>query len=99
VPASRRMGVHAPDIKEEFKEFKEYWRGAALARTPANPRYLLFGRPLPETVEKQAAPGNYSGFMNSGPANRAAKCGDVPGSRLFIAFLGLTRAGRKFVRC
>jgi hypothetical protein len=33
VPASRRMGVHAPDIKEEFKEFKEFeefeefWRG------------------------------------------------------------------------
>jgi hypothetical protein len=24
------VGVHAPDIKEEFKEFKEYWRGAAL---------------------------------------------------------------------
>jgi hypothetical protein len=31
VPASRRMGVHAPDIKEEFKEFKEYWGGAAFA--------------------------------------------------------------------
>jgi len=22
------MGVHAPDIKEEYKEFKESWRGA-----------------------------------------------------------------------
>jgi hypothetical protein len=22
------MDVHAPDIKEEFKEFKEHWRGA-----------------------------------------------------------------------
>jgi hypothetical protein len=41
VPACRRVGVHAPDIKEEFEEFKEfeefeefeeYWRGAAFAR-------------------------------------------------------------------
>jgi hypothetical protein len=38
VSACRRIGVHAPDIKEEYKEFKEFekfedpWRGAALAR-------------------------------------------------------------------
>ena len=46
MPACRRKGVHAPDIKEEFKEFKEfeeYWRGAALARAPTNLQYLLFG--------------------------------------------------------
>jgi hypothetical protein len=30
VPACRRIDVHAPDIKEEYKEFKEYWRGARL---------------------------------------------------------------------
>jgi hypothetical protein len=71
VPACRRMGVHAPDIKEEFKEFKgfeefeEYWRGAALARAPTNPQYLLFGATRPETVDKQAAPGSYTAFGNS----------------------------------
>jgi hypothetical protein len=35
------MGVHAPDIKEEFKEFKEYeefWRGAVLARAAFGPQ-------------------------------------------------------------
>jgi len=40
------MDVHAPDIKEEFKEFKEfeeYWRGAALKRAPTNRQYLLSG--------------------------------------------------------
>jgi len=30
VSACRRIGVHAPDIKEEYKEFKESWRGARL---------------------------------------------------------------------
>jgi hypothetical protein len=34
------MGVHAPDIKEEFEEFKEFeefWRGAALAACTKKP--------------------------------------------------------------
>jgi hypothetical protein len=53
VPASRRMGVHAPDIKEEFKEFKEFeefwrgpfWRVQLLARkVPNGTNETKFGR-------------------------------------------------------
>jgi hypothetical protein len=40
------MGVHAPDIKEEFEEFKEFEEpgGEPLWHVQlANPQYLLIG--------------------------------------------------------
>src|SRR5215469_16728721 len=63
VPACRRISVHAPDIKEEYKEFKEYWRGAALKRVSTNGnlcspvergRKPSTSRRLPETTHGDA---------------------------------------------
>lgn len=64
MPASRRMGVHAPDIKEEFKEFKalEGSRFGLCTRKPAIFAVLVRpdrkpwrSRRLPGTKQRLAA--------------------------------------------
>ena len=75
MPESRRMWVHAPDIKEEFKEFKEYWRGPRSSRGEPLWHMKRLARKVPNgTNETKFGRARLPNDLVIGPKHLMASC-------------------------